>query len=79
MSPSTQIDKEHPMSRWTRRAAIALTFGLAMAATPASAEPAGSSGFGQHVRQCAQSMGFDQAHHPGLHRGITGWHQGHGC
>lgn len=29
--------------------------------------------FGQHVRNCAQTMGFSGAHNPGMHHGAAGW------
>lgn len=29
--------------------------------------------FGRHVRDCAQTHGFDGQHNPGLHRGRAGW------
>jgi hypothetical protein len=29
--------------------------------------------FGQHVSECAQTMGFDAAHNPGMHEGRSGW------
>lgn len=30
---------------------------------------ASASGYGQHVRHCAQTMGFDGRHNPGMHQG----------
>lgn len=35
--------------------------------------------YGQHVRVCAQTMGFDGMHNPGMHEGITGWDPSHTC
>jgi hypothetical protein len=35
--------------------------------------------FGDHVRSCAQTMGFDGEHNPGMHRGASGWHPDHTC
>jgi len=29
--------------------------------------------FGHHVSSCGQTMGFDAAHNPGMHRGLAGW------
>ena len=29
--------------------------------------------FGQHVRDCAQTMGFSGTHNPGMHHGAAGW------
>lgn len=49
-------------------------------ATPvvASASDAGR-GYGHHVSECAQTMGFDGVHNPGMHRGFAGWDAEHGC
>ena len=38
----------------------------AQAATP-------TDNFGQHVRVCAQTMGFSGSHNPGMHFGAAGW------
>ena len=46
--------------------AVALPAAGASAATPRSA-------FGSHVVQCAQTMGFNGAHNPGMHQGASGW------
>jgi hypothetical protein len=35
--------------------------------------------YGEHVRDCAQSMGFDRDHNPGMHRGISMWDPTHTC
>lgn len=35
--------------------------------------------FGQHVRSCAQTMGFDGEHNPGMHQGARGWSPEHTC
>jgi len=29
--------------------------------------------FGQHVAECAQTMGMDGTHNPGMHSGFSGW------
>ena len=29
--------------------------------------------FGRHVSDCAQTMGFNGTHNPGMHRGFSGW------
>ena len=58
---------------------VAATAALALA-SPAVAAAAGSGAdFGQHVRDCAQSMGFDGNHNPGMHHGYAGWDPGHMC
>ena len=57
----------------------AATAALALA-SPAVATATGSGAdFGQHVRDCTQSMGFDGTHNPGMHHGFAGWHPGHVC
>lgn len=44
------------------------------------AQAADSNGaFGQHVRMCAQMMGFDGMHNPGMHQGKSGWDPSHTC
>lgn len=55
-------------------AAASATAALVMV-TPAAAQADPSSGadFGQHVRMCAQIMGFTGSHNPGMHQGYTGW------
>lgn len=35
--------------------------------------------YGQHVRTCAQTMGFDGTHNPGMHEGKSGWEPSHEC
>ena len=57
---------------------VVLTTGLALVSilvVPATAEAASSdaSAFGQHVRTCAQTMGFSGTHNPGMHQGAAGW------
>jgi len=58
-------------------ALLALLFavGLLMA-TPvaAQAQPTQAGpGFGQHVSHCAQTMGLNAHHNPGMHHGTQGW------
>jgi len=61
-------------------AATAASVALGMVlASPASAAPADAAMSGQHVRDCAQSMGFDQDRNPGMHRGISMWDPTHTC
>ncbi len=43
---------------------------LAFTAVPALAA---APNFGSHVRTCAQEMGFNGTHNPGMHRGAAGW------
>ena len=49
---------------------------LAVPAVPALASP--PSNFGQHVSDCAQTMGFSGSHNPGMHHGAAGW-DGEAC
>lgn len=48
-------------------------------ATPAQAAPAPVAGYGQHVKMCAQMMGFDGDHNPGMHQGRASWDPSHTC
>jgi hypothetical protein len=58
---------------------IGITAALAAAtvlpASPTTAWAADITGrdFGQHVRTCAQTMGFSGDHNPGMHAGFAGW------
>ena len=68
------------MARWVLRSGAtgaAVVLGLMLATGTASASPADDAAYGQHVRECAQSMGFDGAHNPGMHRGASMWDPGH--
>ncbi|MFG2058698.1 hypothetical protein ACGFI9_32205 [Micromonospora sp. NPDC048930] len=62
-----------PIRRVALTAALATT--AVVLATPATAFADGPSGadFGQHVRTCAQTMGFTGQHNPGMHSGYAGW------
>ena len=53
----------------------ALLIGPATAQATIAAGPvgAGASEYGQHVRECAQTMGFSGEHNPGMHQGAAGW------
>ena len=55
-------------------AAVAIAAALVIAAPTAALanEPSGAE-YGQHVRHCAQTMGFTGEHNPGMHRGFAGW------
>jgi hypothetical protein len=57
------------MNTGTRAAAFAL---LALPGTAQAAKPAANE-YGQHVRHCAQTMGFSGEHNPGTHHGNSGW------
>jgi hypothetical protein len=45
----------------------------------ATAQPTVPGEFGHHVSTCAQTMGFDGTHNPGMHRGAAGWEPHHAC
>lgn len=56
---------------------VGLSLGLPFAATSASASE--GADFGHHVQSCAQGMGFDGSHNPGMHTGYAGWDATHVC
>ena len=61
------------MTRHIVRAAVVVTTTTVILA-PASAALAGSGpAFGQHVVECAQTVGFSATHNPGMHQGAAGW------
>ena len=63
----------------TKIAIIAfLAAGLSPTTTPSASASAGSE-FGHHVHSCAQVMGFDGTHNPGMHTGYAGWDPTHVC
>lgn len=59
--------------------AATLTAVAAILAGGLAAPAAAADDFGQHVRTCAQTMGFDGEHNPGLHQGFNGWSPEHTC
>jgi hypothetical protein len=60
-------------SRITVVAAAAVSALVLAAPAAAQAEPVAAGDFGQHVRTCAQLMGFSGSHNPGMHQGNAGW------
>ena len=54
------------------------TGALVLVAAPAYAA-SDAADFGQHVRHCAQHMGFSGDHNPGMHQGKSGWDPTHAC
>ncbi|HEY3001251.1 MAG TPA: hypothetical protein VGJ44_02785 [Kribbellaceae bacterium] len=54
-----------------RTAAIAAAVTVSTAG--AEAVPSAGDDFGQHVRVCAQQVGFSAEHNPGMHHGAAGW------
>ncbi len=59
--------------------AAALTAGAAVLAFGVTAPAGADDQFGQHVQECAQTMGFDGEHNPGMHHGADGWNPDHTC
>jgi hypothetical protein len=59
----------------TTTAAAGLLTGAVLALAPAAGATTDTApaNFGQHVRQCAQTMGFSGQHNPGMHDGAAGW------
>ena len=53
-------------------AAISISSATLLVPLATSAQASGGA-FGQHVRHCAQTMGFSGTHNPGMHRGFAGW------
>ncbi len=64
-----------------RRFVVAAAVTAAVLLTPAMASAGTGTGrdFGQHVATCAQTMGLDGTHNPGMHRGFADWDPAHGC
>jgi hypothetical protein len=52
--------------------AVATAMLLAIPVAAAAATPTGAD-YGQHVRACAQTMGFSGDHNPGMHHGYADW------
>lgn len=57
--------------------AVAVVAAVALA--PSSAAAGDGRDFGRHVVHCAQSVGFDGAHNPGMHQGFSGFAADHMC
>lgn len=59
-------------------AAATAVLTVAIVLLPASsASAADDSPFGQHVKECAKSMGFSATTNPGMHQGASGGHEHH--
>jgi hypothetical protein len=69
--------------RGIQRSVVVLATVLgAIVVVPAAAwADTGATGrdFGGHVVMCAQAMGFNGQHNPGMHRGFAGWDPAHMC
>lgn len=61
------------------RTATAIAAGVVAAAVTVTPSPAAAEDFGQHVRNCAQTHGFDGTTNPGTHQGAAGWDPSHVC
>ncbi|MFE6648938.1 hypothetical protein ACFVJS_20400 [Nocardioides sp. NPDC057772] len=57
----------------------AVAVAAAVVLTPSSAAAADGREFGHHVVHCAQGVGFDGTHNPGMHRGFRGFATHHVC
>lgn len=56
------------------------TAGLSILGTGAATAAETGQDYGQHVRTCAQTMGFDGTDNPGrMHQGFAGWNSSHVC
>ena len=69
------------MARFPLRSAAAAAFVVlgAVCIRVGIGRPADAAAYGQHLRECAQTMGFDQHHNPGMHKGITRWDPAQAC
>ena len=54
-------------------AALLIGPATAQATTAAGRTGTAASEYGQHVRECAQTMGYSGEHNPGMHQGAAGW------
>jgi hypothetical protein len=52
---------------------------VALGSVTGAASASTGQDFSQHVRDCQQSMGFDDAMNPGMHQGLSGWSPSHVC
>ena len=60
-------------------AAATVTATLVLSPAVAYAGTGTGQEFGQHVRTCAQTMGFSGTHNPGMHQGFAGWNPAETC
>ncbi len=60
------------MTRLLVAAAMVATVILGTAAGASASDDSGRA-YGQHVATCAQTVGFDADHNPGMHQGFAGW------
>lgn len=67
--------------RWRRPAtwAIGAVMMGSVQLVTAGASARAADDYGQHVRTCAQEMGFSGDHNPGMHNGRSGWSSDHTC
>jgi hypothetical protein len=57
----------------TKLVALPFAVGLLIALPSGAHADPGSGNFGQHVSQCAHTMGLSGVHNPGMHHGASGW------
>lgn len=67
------------MRKLFRGTAVLALAGAGMLAAGSAQAADANFDFGQHVSSCAQSMGFDGTHNPGMHEGKSGWEPGEMC
>ena len=64
----------------SRLFAASVVAGAALTLAAGAAAPATAAGdFGEHVSSCAQIVGFNADHNPGMHLGFHGWDPTHAC
>ena len=63
----------------TRPAAIGTVLAAAVLTVGAMTPATAADDFGDHVRTCAQDIGFSADHNPGMHQGDHGWDPTHTC
>jgi hypothetical protein len=76
-----RLGKGEDMRHMFGKLVAAGTITAVLVLTPAIASAGTSTGqeFGQHVRTCAQTMGFNGTHNPGMHQGFAGWNSAETC
>ncbi len=76
-----RLGKGEDMRHMFGKLVAAGTITAVLVLTPAIASAGTSTGqeFGQHVRTCAQTMGFNGTHNPGMHQGFAGWNPAETC
>ena len=80
MEAETLMKEFHMFRSIAARAASVVALAAALTVVSGAVTQAASAGeFGQHVRTCTQTMGFNGEHNPGMHQGFHGWDPEHVC